>query len=76
MSDHKPLKYMFHKKSGDFPPRVEAMVIKLQAFDFNVVLKPGKWNITDYMPRRHGKRIGTSLNEESDLFVKSVVEVD
>ena len=37
---------------------------------------PGKWNIADYMSRRHGNRAGTSRDKEADLFVKSVVEVE
>ena len=42
ISDHKPLKYMFHKKSGEVPPRIEAMIMELQAFDYTVVFTPGK----------------------------------
>ena len=37
VNDHKPLKYMFHKTHGDLPPRVEKMVMNLQAFDYTSI---------------------------------------
>ena len=76
VSDHKPLKYMFHKTHGDLPPRVEKMVMDLQAFDYTIIYVPGKWNISDYLSRRHAKRTGTSSDKEVEIFVKNVVEVE
>ena len=48
----------------------------MQTFDYTVMFTPGKWNIADYMLRRHGNRVDTSRDEESNLFVKSLVVVE
>ena len=45
--------YIFGKTHGDKPPRVEQMVMDLQAFDYSIVYVPGKWNIANYLSRLH-----------------------
>jgi len=33
VTDHKPLTYMFHRQSGDLPPRVEKFVMDVQEYE-------------------------------------------
>jgi len=47
--DHKPLKYMFAKKTGKVPPRVEKFIMDLQEYDFIVEYQSGKTMIADFM---------------------------
>lgn len=51
VTDHRPLTYMFHKLCGELPPRVENIVMDVQEFEYEVVYRPGKTCIADYMSR-------------------------
>ena len=55
---------------------MEKMVMDLQAFDYTIIYVPWKWNISDYLSRRHAKRTGTSSDKEVEIYVKNVVEVE
>ena len=53
ITDHKPLQYMFGKKGGEVPPRVERCIMDLQEYDYVVEYQPGKTMIADFMSRNH-----------------------
>ena len=61
ISDHKPLQYMFAKKTGEVPPRVEKFIMDLQEYDFIVEYQSGKTMIADFMSRNHGERTGSRI---------------
>ncbi|XP_028415680.1 uncharacterized protein K02A2.6-like [Dendronephthya gigantea] len=74
VTDHRPLTYMFHKRCGELPPRVENFVMDVQEFEYEVVYRPGKTCIADYMSRHHVEREGSSRVSEIEAAAESVVE--
>jgi hypothetical protein len=51
ITDHKPLQFIFNRTNSKPSPRVERWVLRLQAFDYEVVYKPGPQNIADSLSR-------------------------
>ena len=49
-SDHKPLECIYGRKSKP-SARIERWVLRLQGYNFKVVYRPGKINITDVLSR-------------------------
>ena len=49
-TDHKPLEYIYSQKSKPFA-RVERWVLRLQAYDFKFIYRPGRTNIADVLSR-------------------------
>ncbi|CAB4040783.1 uncharacterized protein K02A2.6-like [Paramuricea clavata] len=64
---------MFHKLCGELPPRVENFVMDVQEFEYEIVYRPGKTCIADYMSR-HVDRAGSSRVFEIEAAAESVVE--
>ena len=60
---------MFHTLCGELPPRVENFVMDVQEFEYEVVYRPGKTCIADYMSRE-----GSSRVLEIEAVSESVVE--
>ena len=60
VTDHRPLTYMFNKVSGDLPPRVEKFAMDIQELEYELVYRPGKTCIADYLSRHHSSRKGSS----------------
>ena len=73
VTDHRPLQYMFHKLSGDLPPRIEKFVMDMQEFDYEIEYRPGKTCIADYMSRHHSCREGSSLVNTIELEARYVL---
>ena len=55
------------------PPRVEHFVMDIQECDYEVVYRPGKSCIADYLSRHHSAGKGTSPSQYVECCVKSVV---
>ena len=70
-TDHKPLKYIYSQKSKP-SARVERWVLRLQAYDFKVIYRPGRTNIADAWSRLNC-RVPCSEGEHYD-HVRRVVE--
>ena len=56
VTDHRPLEFLFNRKTGDVPPRIERFLMDMQEFDYEVVYRPGKTCIADYLSRHHEDR--------------------
>ena len=65
---------MFHKLCDELPPRVEKFVMDVQEFEYEVVYRPGKTCIADYMSRRHVDREGSSRVLAIEAAAESVFE--
>jgi hypothetical protein len=51
VTDHRALEFIFNKSNSRPPPRIERWVLRLQAFTYDVVYKPGILNIADRLSR-------------------------
>lgn len=73
ITDHKPLEFMFNPKSNPCA-RVERWVLRLQAYDFNVVYKPGKLNIADPLSRLPMPKACQNelFDEHTECFIKAI----
>ena len=71
VTDHKPLEYIYSQKSKPFAC-VERWVLRLQAYDFNVIYRPGRTNIADGLSRLNC-RVPCDEREHYD-HVRSIVE--
>lgn len=70
-TDHKPLECIYSRISKP-SARIERWVLRLQAYDFKVVYRPGRCNIADALSRLNAS---VQRDKGSDYdFVRSVVE--
>ena len=74
VTDYRPLTYMFHKLCGELPARVENFVMDVQEFEYEVVYRPGKTCIADYMSRHHVDLQGSSRVFKIEAAAESVIE--
>ena len=75
VTDHKPLEFMFNKRTGEVPPRIEKFIMDIQEFDFHVVHRPGKTCIADYLSRHHDTKKGSSPTKTIENEVKHIMEI-
>lgn len=69
-TDHKPLISIFKKALSDVPCRLQRMMLRLQAYDLNVIHIPGKYMyIADTLSRANIK--DNHLPEETDRILDS-----
>ena len=67
VTDHKPLQFIFNRTTSQPTPRIERWVLRLQAFNYEVVYKPGSQNIADPLSR-------LSVSEDSVYTVANVAD--
>lgn len=72
-TDHKPLEAIF-KPTSKPPARIERWLLRLQAFKFKVVYKPGKLNIADPLSRLCTFEKENSFDAEGEFHIFRVVE--
>ena len=70
VTDHKPLQFIYSTTSKP-SARVERWVLRLQAYDFEVVYTPGKSNIADCLSQLQAR---STLSSGSLDIVHSIVE--
>ena len=68
--------YIFHKLCGGLPPRVEKFVMDLQELEYEVVYRPGKVCIADYMSQQQSNKKISSNVLRIELHVKSILEAE
>ena len=71
VTDHKPLEVIFGPKSKPCA-RIERWILRLQAYTFKVIYKPGKENIADSLSRLC--KLNTTTQDKLDNYIHQVVE--
>lgn len=66
ISDHKPLEVIFGPKSKPCA-RIERWVLRLQAYKYKVIYRPGKSNIADPLSRLCKGTSGNLFNDETHI---------
>ncbi|KAI8487249.1 hypothetical protein Bbelb_350470 [Branchiostoma belcheri] len=69
-TDHRPLKHIYTRTSKP-SARVERWVLRLQAYPFKVVYRPGKTNIADALSRLNNKSKNGERGEDYDYVEPS-----
>ncbi len=72
-TDHKPLVSLF-KTTSKPPPRIENWIIRLMAYNFNVIYQPGKENGADYLSRSNPLKIKDDRSYHGDDYVNSILQ--
>lgn len=72
-TDHKPLEAIF-KPTSKPPARIERWLLRLQAFKYKVVYKPGKLNIADSLSRLCRIQEERSFDSEAENHIFRIVE--
>nr|CAH7744111.1 unnamed protein product [Callosobruchus chinensis] len=73
VTDHKPLEAIF-KPTSKPPARIERWLLRLQAFRFKVVYKPGKFNIADSLSRLCKLQDEKPFDHEEEFHVFTIIE--
>lgn len=73
VTDHKPLEIIF-KPTSKPPARIERWLLRLQAFRFKVVYRPGKCNIADSFSRLCKLQEEKSFDCEGELHIFALIE--
>ena len=73
LTDHKPLKLIYSKKSQQ-SARVSRWVLRLQPYCFTVRHVPGKENIADTLSRLTRHKASSDLSSEAEEYVRLVRE--
>ncbi|KAL7301787.1 hypothetical protein TKK_0005775 [Trichogramma kaykai] len=72
-TDHKPLEAIFRPTSKP-PARIERWLLRLQAFDFKVIYRPGKCNIADPLSRLCKIQEEKSFDAENEAHILRIIE--
>lgn len=75
VTDHKPLVAIFGERVKP-SPRIERWKLRLMAYDYKVMYRPGKSNIADPLSRlcQSAPEQGNSFDEESERIIRAVAD--
>ncbi|KAL7726148.1 hypothetical protein ACLKA6_002618 [Drosophila palustris] len=73
VTDHKPLEAIF-KPTSKPPARIERWLLRLQSYNFTVIYKAGKENISDVLSRLCQVPITESVDPKTEYSVLRLVE--
>ena len=66
ITDHKPLELIFNNPKSKPPARIERWALRLQAYDYKIIYRPGKNNPADYLSR-HPESFSKSSTDVSHI---------
>ena len=69
VTDHKPLEFIFNRVNSKPSARIERWVLRLQAFYYDVVYRPGSMNIADPL-----SRLSARIDDEKSNGVCNVAD--
>lgn len=74
VTDHQPLQYIYNSTRSKPLPRIERWTLRLMAFNFKVVYKPGPQNIADPLSRlaQHSQTAKVNVAES---YIRQVAEM-
>ena len=73
-TDHKPLQFIFNRQTSKPSPRIERWVLRLMAFTYKVVYRPGAHNIADPLSRLSQGQESEAINVAEE-YVKQVASL-
>lgn len=73
-TDHKPLETIFSPNSSPCL-RIERWVLRLQAYNYNVIYRKGKSNIADSLSRLSQPLEVEPFDPDSDVYIRNVMEL-
>ena len=76
-SDHKPLEAIVRKSLGNFPPRLQRMLLRLQKYNFTLEYRPGKdLTVPDMLSRASliTNKEENSVGDDFECFVNLVIQ--
>lgn len=77
VTDHRPLEFIFNWVNAKPSARIERWVLKLQAFEYEVVYKPGSLNIADPLSRlsASSKENEWRIDNVADQYVRMIAKL-
>lgn len=72
VTDNKAVELIYSNPKSKPPARIERWALRLMSYDFNIVHKPGKGNIADYLSRQPVDEPDVEEDEASDEYINFV----
>ena len=74
-TDNKALEFIFNNNKKKPPPRIERWALKVLQYRFNVIHKPGKENIADYLSRYPAEvSASNNLFKLADQHINAIID--